>query len=69
MATVLEEGTTQEQSSVVRFCGEKRLNAKDIHKELFLIYGGKCLPRKVVHNWVVNVSLMMKRLKRRCGSG
>jgi hypothetical protein len=27
-------------------------NAKDIHKEMFHFYDGKCLPRKAVHNWV-----------------
>jgi hypothetical protein len=27
-------------------------NAKDIHKEMFPVYGGKCLSRKVVHSWV-----------------
>jgi hypothetical protein len=32
----------------------KGLNAKDIHKEMFLVYGGKCLSRKAVHNWVTN---------------
>jgi hypothetical protein len=36
---------------------------------MFPVYGGKCLSRKAVHNWVTNVSLMTKRLKRRCGSG
>jgi hypothetical protein len=30
----------------------KGLNAKDIHKEMFPVYGGKCLSRKAVHNWV-----------------
>jgi hypothetical protein len=45
------------------------LNAKDIHKETCSVYGGKCLSRKAVHNWVVNVSLMTTRLKRKCGSG
>jgi hypothetical protein len=30
----------------------KELNAKDIHKEMLPVYGGKCLPRKAVHNWV-----------------
>jgi hypothetical protein len=68
MATVLEKCTTEEQRSVVRFLRAKELNAKDIHKEMFPVYGGKCLSRKSVHNWVANVSLM-KRLKRRCGSG
>jgi hypothetical protein len=47
----------------------KELNAKDIHKEMFPVYGGKCLSHKAVHNWVTKVSLMTKRLKRRCGSG
>jgi hypothetical protein len=46
----------------------KGLNTKIIHEEMFPVYGGKCLSRKAVHNWVANVSLM-KRLKRRCGSG
>jgi hypothetical protein len=35
----------------------------------FPVYGGKCLSRKAVQNWVANISLMTKRLKRRCGSG
>jgi hypothetical protein len=47
----------------------KGLNAKNIHKEMFLVYGGKCLSHKAVHIWVANVSLMTKRLKRRCGNG
>jgi hypothetical protein len=45
------------------------LNAKDINKEMFPVYGWECLSRKAVHNWVTNVSMMTKRLKRRCGSG
>jgi hypothetical protein len=40
-----------------------------IHKVMFPVYGGKCLSRKAVHNWVANVSLMTRRLKRMCGSG
>jgi hypothetical protein len=28
------------------------LNAKNIQKEVFPVYGGKCLSRKAVHNWV-----------------
>jgi hypothetical protein len=69
MATVLEEYTTGEQRFVVRFLWAKGLNAKDIHKEMFPIYCGKCLSRKAVHSWVANVSLMTKRWKRRRGSG
>jgi hypothetical protein len=30
----------------------KWLNAKDIHKEMFPVYGEKCLFCKPVHNWV-----------------
>jgi hypothetical protein len=43
--------TTEEQRFVVRFfLSGKGLNAKDIHKEMFPVYGGKCLSRKAVHN-------------------
>jgi hypothetical protein len=69
MAIVLGECTTQDHRSVVRFLWEKGHNAKDIHKENFPVYGGKCLSHKAVHNWVANVSLMTKRLIRRCGCG
>jgi hypothetical protein len=65
MATVL--GCVLLKSSVLLW--EKGRNAKDIHKEMFLVYGGKCLSHKAVNNWVANVSLMMKRLKQRCRSG
>jgi uncharacterized protein (UPF0147 family) len=34
------------------FLWSKGLNTKDIHKEVFPVYGGKCLSRKAVHNWV-----------------
>jgi hypothetical protein len=35
----------------MRFVKAKRLDAKDIHKEMFPIYGRKCLSCKAVHNW------------------
>jgi hypothetical protein len=69
MTTLLEEYATEEKRSLVRFLWAKGLNAKDIHKEMFPVYGEKCLSRKAVHNWVANISLMTKRLKRRCVSG
>jgi hypothetical protein len=69
MATMLGECATKEQRSVVHFLWAKGLNVKDSHKEMFPVYGGKCLSCKVVHSWVAKVSLMTKRLKRRCGSG
>jgi hypothetical protein len=53
IATTLQECTSTivEQRSVVRFLWEKGLTAKHIHKEMFPVYGGKCLSRKAVHNW------------------
>jgi hypothetical protein len=62
------EHTIEEQRSVV-FLWTKGFNVKDIHKEMFPVYGGKCLLHKAIHNWMANVSLMTKKLKRRCGSG
>jgi hypothetical protein len=57
MATVLELCTSEKQRCVVRFIlWVKRLNAKDVHKERFPVYGGKCLTRKAVHNCVEKFS-------------
>jgi hypothetical protein len=43
MATMLEECTTEEQRSVVRFLWAKGLDAKDIHKEMFpFMVGSVC---------------------------
>jgi hypothetical protein len=70
MATVLEDCINEEQRSLMCFfLWLKGLITKDIHKEIFPVYGGKCLSRKAVHSWVADVSLMTKRLKRRCGNG
>jgi hypothetical protein len=44
-----EEYPTEEERSVVRFLWVKELNAKDIQKEIFSVYGGNCLWRKAVH--------------------
>jgi hypothetical protein len=30
----------------------KGISAKDIHEEIFLVYGWKCLSRKGIDNWV-----------------
>jgi hypothetical protein len=43
---------TEEQLSVLRFFWAKGLNAKDINKEIFPVYGGKCLSCNAVHSWV-----------------
>jgi transposase len=40
----------------VFFLWTKRLNVRDIHKEMFPLYGGKCLSRKAFHNWVKKFS-------------
>jgi hypothetical protein len=36
----------------VHFLRAKGLNAKYSKKSMFPVYGGKCLSRKAVHNWV-----------------
>jgi hypothetical protein len=69
MATVLEFVLSKSSVLLCVFVWANGLNAKDIHKEMFLVYGGKCLSRKAAHSWAANVSIMTKRLKRRCGSG
>jgi hypothetical protein len=51
----------KQRSFLSFFLCTKGLNAMDIHKEMFPVYVGKCISRKAVHNWVANVSLMMKR--------
>jgi hypothetical protein len=56
MATVLEGCAIEEQRSTARFLWAKGPNAKHIHKEMFPVYGGKCLSSKVVHNWVEKFS-------------
>jgi hypothetical protein len=40
---VLEECTNEEQRSIVRLLWAKGRNEKHIHKEMFPVYGGKCL--------------------------
>jgi hypothetical protein len=52
MAVVIEKSTTAEQRSVVSLLWTKGLYVKDIHKEMFPVYGGKCLSLIAVHNWV-----------------
>jgi hypothetical protein len=50
--TVLEDCTTEEYRSAVSFLWVKGLNANYIRKQIFSVYGVKCLWRKAVHNWV-----------------
>jgi transposase len=69
MATVLEGYNTEEQRSVLRFLWVKGLNAKGINKEMFSVYGGTCLSRKVVENWVEKFSQGLSKVAddgRRC---
>jgi hypothetical protein len=47
---------TEDQRSVVHFLWAKGPNKKDIHKEMFPVYGGKCWSRKAVKNWVEKFS-------------
>jgi hypothetical protein len=53
---VLEEYITEEQHSDVHFLWAKGLNAKDIHKDIFRDYDGKCLSHKAVHNSIEKFS-------------
>jgi hypothetical protein len=56
LATLFEAYATKEQRSVLRFFfffwWAEGLGAKDMNKEMFPLYGGKCLSRKAVNNWV-----------------
>jgi hypothetical protein len=56
MMTVLEECTTEEQSSIELFLWVKGSNAKNIYKVVFPVLGGKCPSFKGVHNWVEKFS-------------
>jgi hypothetical protein len=38
------------------FLSEKGLTAKDIHREIFPVYGGNYWSGKTVHNWVEKFS-------------
>lgn len=38
------------------FVGKRFLNQTNIHKEMLLVYGEKCLSRKAVYNWVEKFS-------------
>jgi hypothetical protein len=71
MVTVLEECTTEEQRHIVRFLWAKGLSKNDIHKKCFLYkVGSICGVKRFTGGSrnVVDVSLM-KKFKRRCGSG
>jgi hypothetical protein len=55
MVTVLEGVLPKSSLLVCHFVG-KGLNEKDIHKEIFPVYGGKCFWGKVVHDCVEKFS-------------
>jgi Iap family predicted aminopeptidase len=48
MTAMLVLFTAEEQPSVVRFLWAKGLNVKNIIKEMFPVYGRKCLSLKAV---------------------
>jgi hypothetical protein len=56
MATVFEGILPKSSVLLCVFLWAKGLHAKDIHKEMFPVYGGKCLSCKAVHNWVEKLS-------------
>jgi hypothetical protein len=55
MATVFEKCTLNSSVLSCVFVG-KRPSSKGIYNKIFTVYGGKCLSRKVFHNWVENFS-------------
>jgi hypothetical protein len=55
MVSVLDEYTTEEQRSFMHLLWAN-INVKDINKEMFPAYGGKCLSHIMFHNWVENFS-------------
>jgi hypothetical protein len=58
MATMLEECTTEEQSQVVHFYGQKdSMQRIFINKYVLFMSCGKCLSHKVVHTRVEKFSL------------
>jgi hypothetical protein len=69
MATMLEECTAKEHCSVVPFLWAKGHSAKDIHKEMFPVYGGKCLSRKALYYWVEKFSQGRSKLADDARSG
>jgi hypothetical protein len=55
MAIVFRECIAEEQRSVVRLLWQDN-SMQRIHKEMFPLYGWKCLSRKMVHNWIEKFS-------------
>jgi hypothetical protein len=71
MATVLEVYATEGQRCA-SFCGQKDSMQRLFIKKCFLFkVGSVCRVKRLITGQrnVVNVSLMTKKLKRRCGSG
>jgi len=56
MAAPLSTCTTIEQRGIVLFLWAKKMEAKDIHKEMLPMYGEHSLSRQAVHNWVQKFS-------------
>jgi hypothetical protein len=68
MATVLEQCTTEEQRSVVLFCGQKDSMQNVFIKKCFLfMLGSVCRVKRftTASSNVTSVPLMTKKLKRR----
>jgi hypothetical protein len=69
MANELEEYTAEEQRFVVRFLSSKGLNGKYIHREVLPVYGGKCLSRNAVQDWVEKFSQGHSKVRDGAGPG
>jgi len=50
------------------FVGKKKMEAKDIHKEMLPMYGEHCLLRQAVRNWVQKLSEGADKYRRRTSS-
>jgi hypothetical protein len=48
--------SSYQSTTLVHNIRRKTTQCKNIHKEMFPVYGGKCLSRKAVHNWVEKFS-------------
>jgi hypothetical protein len=72
LVSVVKMAKVFEQSSVVRFCAQKDSLQRIFIKKcfLFMVGSGFCIKRFTTGSRkVAIVSLMTKRLKRRCGNG
>jgi hypothetical protein len=69
MVTVLKSISLKSSVQLCIFLWAKGLYAKDIHKEIFPVYGGKCLSHTAAHNWVKEFSQGHSKITDDAGPG